>query len=83
MFGTPTTTTAFDTAVDAPSACCRSWASVSHGMDLPSTHKTRLVDFRPKRLQARHPETDGTTFDFLGLTHVWDGLGTARRWFGK
>ena len=34
--------------------------------------KTRLVDFRPKRLQgARHPETDGTTFDFLGLTHVW------------
>ena len=34
--------------------------------------KTRLVDFRPKRLQgAHHPETDGTTFDFLGLTHVW------------
>src|SRR5260370_25997498 len=34
--------------------------------------KTRLVDFRPKRSQgARHPETDGTTFDFLGLTHVW------------
>ena len=20
---------------------------------------------------ARHPETDGTSFDFLGLTHVW------------
>ena len=34
--------------------------------------KTRLVDFRPKRSQgARHPETDGTSFDFLGLTHVW------------
>src|SRR5690242_9163502 len=34
--------------------------------------KTRLVDFRPKRLQStRHPETDGTSFDFLGLTHVW------------
>ena len=34
--------------------------------------KTRLVDFRPKRSQgARHPETDGTAFDFLGLTHVW------------
>jgi group II intron reverse transcriptase/maturase len=30
--------------------------------------KTRLVDFRPKRSEgARHPETDGTTFDFLGL----------------
>jgi hypothetical protein len=34
--------------------------------------KTRLVDFRPQRRQgARHPETDGTSFDFLGLTHVW------------
>src|SRR5215831_16317671 len=34
--------------------------------------KTRLVDFRPKRSQGGcHPETDGTTFDFLGLTHVW------------
>src|SRR5271166_6580690 len=34
--------------------------------------KTRLVDFRPQRGQgARHPETDGTSFDFLGLTHVW------------
>ena len=32
---------------------------------------------------ARHPEMDETTFDFLGLTHVWDGLGTARTWFGK
>src|ERR1700693_4718067 len=31
--------------------------------------KTRLVDFRPKRLRgACHPETDGTSFDFLGLT---------------
>ena len=34
--------------------------------------KTRIVDFRPQRTErARHPETDGTTFDFLGLTHVW------------
>jgi RNA-directed DNA polymerase len=34
--------------------------------------KTRIVDFRPQRTGgARHPETDGTTFDFLGLTHVW------------
>jgi RNA-directed DNA polymerase len=34
--------------------------------------KTRLVDFRPKRTEgARHPEADGTSFDFLGLTHVW------------
>jgi RNA-directed DNA polymerase len=34
--------------------------------------KTRIVDFRPQgRDGARHPATDGTTFDFLGLTHVW------------
>jgi RNA-directed DNA polymerase len=34
--------------------------------------KTRLVDFRPQRPEgARHPQTDGTTFDFPGLTHVW------------
>jgi RNA-directed DNA polymerase len=34
--------------------------------------KILLADFRPKKLQgARHSETDGTNFDFLGLTHVW------------
>ena len=34
--------------------------------------KTRIVDFRPQRAGlACHPTTDGTTFDFLGLTHVW------------
>jgi hypothetical protein len=34
--------------------------------------KTHLVHFPAKRSKgARHPETDGTTFDFLGLTHVW------------
>ena len=39
--------------------------------------KTRLVDFRPQQTEStRHPRTDGTTFDFLGLTHVW---GRSRR----
>ncbi len=39
--------------------------------------KTRLVDFCPRRTErARHPETDGTNFTFLGLTHVW---GRSRR----
>ena len=34
--------------------------------------KTRIVDFRPQRKEgSRHPATDGTSFDFLGLTHVW------------
>ena len=39
--------------------------------------KTRLVDFRPRATEStRHPDTDGTTFDFLGLTHFW---GRSRR----
>jgi hypothetical protein len=34
--------------------------------------KTRLVDFRPLMTDStRHPNADGTSFDFLGLTHVW------------
>ena len=34
--------------------------------------KTRLVDFRFHRPEgAGHPDTDGTTFDFLGFTHLW------------
>jgi group II intron reverse transcriptase/maturase len=34
--------------------------------------KTRFVDFRFKRPEGmRHPHTAGTTFDFLGFTHVW------------
>lgn len=39
--------------------------------------KTRLIDFRPGRAEStRHPETGGTSFDFLGFTHVW---GRSRR----
>jgi len=34
--------------------------------------KTRLVDFRFNRPEGEpHPATDGTTFNFLGFTHVW------------
>src|SRR5690349_4967922 len=34
--------------------------------------KTRFVDFRPNRPdRTDHPTTDGTSFDFLGFTHVW------------
>jgi group II intron reverse transcriptase/maturase len=34
--------------------------------------KTRFIDFRFKRSNgARHSATSGTTFDFLGFTHVW------------
>src|SRR5215207_5728841 len=34
--------------------------------------KTRLIDFRFKRAEGtHHPAANGTTFDFLGFTHVW------------
>jgi RNA-directed DNA polymerase len=34
--------------------------------------KTRFVDFRFKRPNGqKHPKSQGTTFDFLGFTHVW------------
>jgi RNA-directed DNA polymerase len=34
--------------------------------------KTRFIDFRDRRPeQTGHPDTDGTSFDFLGLAHVW------------
>jgi RNA-directed DNA polymerase len=39
--------------------------------------KTRFVDFRPHRPDdGNHPGTGGTTFDFLGFTHLW---GKSRR----
>jgi RNA-directed DNA polymerase len=34
--------------------------------------KTRFVDFRFKRPDGKaHPKTDGTTFIFLGFSHIW------------
>lgn len=33
--------------------------------------KSRFIDFRFRRPDGPHPATDGTTFDFLGFTHVW------------
>ena len=41
-----------------------------YGLTLHET-KTRFVDFRFKRPRGRHPTTVGTTFNFLGFTHVW------------
>ena len=41
-----------------------------YGLQLHPT-KTRFVDFRFKRPGGRHPATVGTTFNFLGFTHVW------------
>jgi RNA-directed DNA polymerase len=49
-----------------------------YGLTLHPT-KTRLVDFRYHRPDGTcHPDTDGTTFDFLGFTHVW-----GKSWQGK
>src|SRR5260221_5304455 len=34
--------------------------------------KTRFVDFRNNRPNGTdHPETNGTSFTFLGFTHIW------------
>jgi group II intron reverse transcriptase/maturase len=41
-----------------------------YGLTLHRT-KTRFVDFRFRRPKGRHPKAAGTTFDFLGFTHVW------------
>jgi hypothetical protein len=40
------------------------------GLQLHPT-KTRFVDFRFRRPGGRHSATAGTTFNFLGFTHVW------------
>jgi RNA-directed DNA polymerase len=40
--------------------------------------KTRYVDFRFKRPQGQHPATAGTSFTFLGFTHVWGRSGRSR-----
>ena len=49
-----------------------------YGLTLHPT-KTRLVDFRYRRPGGqRHSDADGTTFDFLGFTHVW-----GKTWQGK
>jgi RNA-directed DNA polymerase len=63
---------AFDNIVDAERVLSVLGKRLArYGLTL-HPEKTRLVDFRPKRLQGvRHPQTDGTAFDFLGLTHVW------------
>jgi group II intron reverse transcriptase/maturase len=41
-----------------------------YGLTLHPT-KTRLVDFRARRPDGEPPDGGGTTFDFLGFTHVW------------
>jgi len=75
---------AFDNLVDAQRVLAALGKRLARfGLTL-HPDKTRLVDFRPHMTEsARHPETDGTNFDFLGFTHVWGGRGTARAWSGR
>ena len=63
---------AFDNSVDAQRVLAVLGKRLArYGLTL-HPDKTRIVDFRPQRREgARHPATDGTSFDFLGLTHVW------------
>ena len=42
--------------------------------------KTRFVDFRSSRPDgSHHPKSDGTSFTFLGFTHVWGKSRAGRR----
>ena len=41
-----------------------------HGLTL-HPDKTRFIDFRPERQGGTHPDGQGSSFDFLGFTHVW------------
>ena len=63
---------AFDTLVDAQRVLAVLGKRLDrYGLTL-HPDKTRIVDFRPLTTDStRHPQTDGTSFDFLGLTHVW------------
>jgi RNA-directed DNA polymerase len=47
--------------------------------------KTRFIDFRFTRPDGKqHPETDGTTFTFLGFCHVWGKSRRGKRaWCGR
>jgi len=56
-----------------PSGSSAYWASDLHGMGLRSIPTRRVfVDFRnTESTGTTHPEADGTTFTFLGFTHIW------------
>jgi group II intron reverse transcriptase/maturase len=62
---------AFDNLVDAQRVLVALGKRLARFGLMLHPDKTRLVDFRPHMTEsARHPETDGTNFDFLGFTHV-------------
>jgi group II intron reverse transcriptase/maturase len=63
---------AFDNIVDAQRVLAVLGKRLARFGLMLHPDKTRLVDFRPRRAEGtRHPDTGGTSFDFLGLTHVW------------
>jgi hypothetical protein len=63
---------AFDDFVDARRVLAVLGKRLSrYGLTL-HPDKTRFIDFRFKRPNGEHhPATAGTTFDFLGFSHVW------------
>ena len=56
-----------------PSGSLAFWVCALHGIGLTlHPDKTRFVDFRNNRPNGTdHPETNGTSFTFLGFTHIW------------
>jgi group II intron reverse transcriptase/maturase len=68
---------AFEDHLDAKRVCrALDQRLTRYGLTL-HPEKSRFIDFRFRRPGGqRHPATSGTTFDFLGFTHVW---GRSRR----
>jgi len=63
---------AFDNLVDAQRVLAVLGKRLARFGLTPHPDKTRIIDFRPLMTgNTRHPAADGTSFDFLGLTHVW------------
>ena len=73
LSGTPTTRDGVRESSSTPSGSWRCWASGLDGTGSRSTPTRRAssTSARERPEGTRHPDTDGTTFDFLGFTHVW------------
>jgi hypothetical protein len=67
---------AFGDSLDAKRAF---WTSALLGMNSHSIPARRFLDFCNDRPNgANHPQADGTSFTFLGFSHIW-----GRSWAGR
>src|SRR5262245_66568533 len=56
-----------------PSGFSAYWASVLHGLGSSSipTRRASSISAPPPSQGTAHPETDSTSFTFLGFAHIW------------